>query len=142
MQDSIERTIDIDAPLERVWSLVTDAGWWIPVAAPTEPVRAVGGVAIRDSEWGLFPVEVVELRPMTYASFRWASLFPGEDLTRHNTTLIEFTLEASGDGVRVSVLETGFSQLDAPDELKAREIEANSGGWTAQLDVLRGLAES
>jgi uncharacterized protein YndB with AHSA1/START domain len=81
MQDSIERNITIAAPIERVWDLVTEPGWWVPTDVPVEPDRTPGHVVVRESEkWGTFPVEVVELRPMSYAAFRWSSTFPGEDL--------------------------------------------------------------
>lgn len=143
MQDSIERSIDIAAPLGRVWDLVTEPGWWVPSDVPVDPVRTPGHVAIRESaEWGRFPVEVVELRPMTYAAFRWASLFPGDDLAPGRSTLVEFTLDLVGDGVRVSVLESGFARLEATDELRTRGFRSNSDGWTAELTSFRNRAGS
>jgi uncharacterized protein YndB with AHSA1/START domain len=141
MQDTIERSIDIAASLDRVWDLVTEPGWWVPSDVPLEADRTPGAVVVRESEkWGRFPIEVVELRPKTYAAFRWSSSFPGGDLTPGRTTLIEFTVEPSDDGVRVSVVESGFAQLDAPDEVKAQSVESNSGGWTQELDSLRDRA--
>lgn len=100
--------------------------------------RGPGAVVVRESEkWGRFPVEVVELRPMSYAAFRWASSFPGEDLSAGRTTLIEFTVAPTDGGVAVSVVESGFASLDAPDELKAKGVESNSDGWTQELESLR-----
>ena len=143
MQNTIERSIDISAPLERVWELVTEPGWWVPVETPVVPNRTVGHVAIRESEkYGRFPVEVVDLKPMTYAAFRWASSFPGSDLDAGKTTLIEFTVKETAEGVHVSVVESGFAQLDAADEIKGQSFENNSGGWTAELDSLKGRAEA
>lgn len=143
MQDTIERSITITASLERVWDLVTEPGWWVPTDAPVTAERAPGAVVVRESEkWGRFPVEVVELRPMTYAAFRWSSAFPGGDLTPGRTTLIEFTVTPADEGVVVSVLESGFAKLEAPDEVKNESFESNSGGWTAELDSLRGRAEA
>ena len=37
----------------------------------------------------------------------------------------------------MAVRESGFAQLDAPEELKAQSIESNSGGWESQLASLR-----
>jgi uncharacterized protein YndB with AHSA1/START domain len=143
MQDTIERSIDISAPIERVWDLVTEPGWWVPSDVPVEAVRTPGHVAVRESEkWGRFPVEVVELRPMTYAAFRWSSTVPGGDLTPGHTTLVEFSVTPTDDGVRVSVVESGFAKLDATDEIKAQGIESNSGGWTEQLSSLRNRAQA
>jgi uncharacterized protein YndB with AHSA1/START domain len=145
MQDTIERSIAIHAPLERVWDLVTEPGWWVPSDAPVEtnPTAGTAGtVVVRESEkWGRFPVEVVELRPMSYAAFRWSPTFPGDDLAPGRTTLIEFTVTPTDDGVAVSVVESGFAKLDAPDAVKAQGIESNSDGWTGQLDALRTRAE-
>jgi uncharacterized protein YndB with AHSA1/START domain len=143
MQDTIERSITITAPLERVWDLVTEPGWWVPTDAPTAGERTAGAVVVRESQkWGRFPVEVVELRPMSYAAFRWSSAYPGEDLKPDRTTLIEFTVTPTADGVQVSVVEGGFATLDAPDELKTQSIESNSGGWTMELESLRSRAEA
>ena len=81
MQDRIEQQIVINAPLERVWDLVSVPGWWVPAAAETAPDRTPGHVTVRESErWGRFPVEVVEMQPRSYAAFRWASQSPGADL--------------------------------------------------------------
>jgi uncharacterized protein YndB with AHSA1/START domain len=143
MQDTIERTITITAPLERVWDLVTEPGWWVPSDAPVSADRTAGSVVVRESEkWGRFPVEVVELRPMTYAAFRWSSAFPGGDLAPGRTTLIEFTVTPATDGVVVAVVESGFAALDAPEGLKNESFESNSGGWAAELDALRNRAEA
>lgn len=143
MQDTIERSITITAPLERVWELVTEPGWWVPSDAPANDDRTPGTVVVRESEqWGRFPVEVVELRPMSYAAFRWSSSFPGDELTPGRTTLIEFTVVQADGGVAVSVVESGFARLDASEELKSKSIESNSGGWTEQIASLRARAEA
>jgi uncharacterized protein YndB with AHSA1/START domain len=142
MQDTIERSIDIAAPLERVWNLVTEPGWWVPSDEPVEVDREPGTVVVRESEkWGRFPVEVVDLKPMTYAAFRWASTVPGADLETGRTTLIEFTLAAAADGVSVSVRESGFANLDATAEQRSQGIESNTDGWRMELDSLRTRAE-
>jgi uncharacterized protein YndB with AHSA1/START domain len=143
MQDTIERSIDITAPLDRVWDLVTEPGWWVPTDTDVTAERSPGSVVVRESQkWGRFPVEVVELRPKTYAAFRWSSSYPGGDLTPGRTTLIEFTVTPTDEGVRVAVKESGFAQLDAPDELKAQSVESNSGGWDMELASLRDRSEA
>jgi uncharacterized protein YndB with AHSA1/START domain len=143
MQDSIERSIAIAAPIERVWDLVTEPGWWVPTDGVADTDRTPGHVVVRESQkWGRFPVEVVELRPMSYAAFRWASTFAGEDLAPGRTTLVEFTVTPSDDGVLVAVTESGFATLDGPDEVKAKGIESNSEGWPAELGSLRNRAEA
>jgi uncharacterized protein YndB with AHSA1/START domain len=142
MQDVIERSIDIAAPLDRVWDLVTEPGWWVPTDEAVEADRTPGSVVVRESEkWGRFPVEVVDLKPMTYAAFRWASTFPGADLDAGKTTLIEFTLTPSDLGVTVAVRESGFAGLEAAEEQKSQGFESNTDGWRMELDSLRTRAE-
>ena len=130
-------------PVDRVWDLVTEPGWWVPSDAPVGGERTAGVVVVRESEkYGRFPVEVVELRPMSYAAFRWSSVYPGADLKPGRTTLIEFTVTPTDDGVVVSVVEGGFAALDATSEQKDQALESNSGGWTAELDSLRDRAQA
>ena len=141
MDDRIERSIDIDAPLERVWELVTVPGWWVPDPSNEVGDRTPGAVTVRSTDkWGTFPVQVVDLRPRSYAAFRWASQFAGEDLAPGRTTLIEFTLDDLGDRVHVQVVESGFAALDAPDEVKQAGLKSNTDGWTEELKSLRDRA--
>ena len=143
MQNTVERSISISAPVERVWDLVTEPGWWVPTDVPTPAERTPGKVVVRESEkYGRYPVEVVELRPMTYAAFRWAPAFAGQDLAPGRTTLVEFTLTPQDDRVEVTVLESGFAELDASDEVKAQGVESNSGGWDLEMASLRDRSEA
>jgi uncharacterized protein YndB with AHSA1/START domain len=102
-----------------------------------------GHQAVRESEkWGRFPGEVVRVEPKTYAAFRWASHLPGAELTNGNTTLVEFRLEPAGDAVRVTVVESGFAALEAPESVREQSRKENTGGWREELALLRERAES
>lgn len=141
VQDSIERSITINAPLDRVWELVTDPGWWVPDESGTVGDRTPGAVTVRESpKWGRYPVRVVEFRPKTYAAFQWACAFTGEEPTDINSTLIEFTLAESPDGVMVTVLESGFAALPLTEEARHKNRDANSSGWEEELAGLRDRA--
>jgi uncharacterized protein YndB with AHSA1/START domain len=142
MQDRIEQRVDINAPLGRVWELVSTPGWWVPTTSAGPPDRTPGHQVIRESaKWGRFPVHVVEMRPPSYAAFRWASQFPGADLTPGNSTLVEFFLAQAGDMVTVTVVESGFAALDAPDEVRQAAVRDNTGGWGTELADLVKRAE-
>jgi uncharacterized protein YndB with AHSA1/START domain len=142
MDDRIERLIVIGAPVERVWDLVTRPGWWVPsdVEAPYD--RTPGHRTVRESaRFGRFAVEVEQIEPQTYAAFRWASAFPGEELASGRTTLVEFTLEAGAAGVTVTVAESGFSWLDLAEAERRAAFEGNTTGWGEQMAALKASAE-
>ena len=143
MQDRIEQEITISADLDRIWELVTRPGWWVPSEVEVPPDRTPGSLTVRSSEkWGRFVVEVVELRPMAYAAFRWASEFPGEEPGAGKATLVEFFVQpASGEGeVSVTVVESGFAALDLPEGRRAAALKDNTGGWREELAGLRDQA--
>ena len=144
MADRIEQSIEIHAPLDRVWELVSEPGWWVPsdVARPA-PELAPGQQVVRESEkWGRFPVEVIRVEPRTYAAFRWASQAPGAELTSVNTTLVEFRVERAEDLIRVTVTESGFAALDVPAAAREQAWKDNTGGWQEELADLRKRAET
>jgi len=142
--DRIEQRIVINATLERVWDLVTRPGWWVPTEVEAPVDRTPGHQTVRESaKWGRFAVEVVRIEPRTYAAFRWASQFPGEELAPGKTTLIEFTVaqKEPGQGVTVTVVETGFAALDATEAERKAGFDANTEGWGMELAGLKERAE-
>lgn len=142
MEDRIVQEITIDAALDRVWDLVTEPGWWVPsdVVAPVD--RTPGERTVRESgKYGRFPIEIVGLDPQTYAAFRWASAFPGEELAPGRTTLVEFEVESLAEGVRVTVTESGFAGLDAPESVRLDGFKGNSEGWHMELASLKSRSE-
>ena len=142
MQDVIEQEISINASLERVWDLVTVPGWWVPTEAAPPVDRTPGSTTVRVSEkYGGFPVQVVEMKPRTYAAFRWASQFPDEELTPGHSTLIEFFVSETADLVRVKVRESGFARLEAPEEIRQAGVKSNTEGWRLELDELKQRSE-
>ena len=142
MEDRIEQQITINAPLDRVWQLVSEPGWWVPSTAVGPVDHTPGHQVVRESEkYGRFPVEVVRVEPKTYAAFRWASQSPGADLADSNTTLVEFHIVPDGDAVRVSVTESGFARLDVPQSAREDAWKSNTGGWQQELGRLKELAE-
>jgi uncharacterized protein YndB with AHSA1/START domain len=140
--DRIVQTVTINASLDRVWSLVTEPGWWVPTEAPQPIDHTPGHQVVRTSDkCGSFPVEVVRVEPQTYAAFRWASNFPGEALAQGNTTLVEFTVRPLAGGVEVTVTESGFAALDASESVRKSGFDGNTAGWSEELDSLRTRAE-
>jgi uncharacterized protein YndB with AHSA1/START domain len=142
--DRIERETLIEAPLERVWPLVAEPGFWA-VVDPTE----VAGTQAREGEsmvapnaqYGDFPVRVERVEPPTYVAYRWASAFPGAELRDDNTTLVEFTLIPEGDKTRLRVVESGFGDLAGTEDLRRKALEDNTGGWAEVIAGLKARVE-
>jgi uncharacterized protein YndB with AHSA1/START domain len=142
MQNVIEQEITINASLERVWDLVTEPGWWVPTEQPQPVDRTPGSTTVRVSEkYGRYPVQVVEMKPRTYAAFRWASQFAGEELADGHTTLIEFFVQDEAENVRVRVRESGFAELEAPEEVRRAGLKSNTEGWHIELAELKERSE-
>jgi uncharacterized protein YndB with AHSA1/START domain len=140
--DRIERSVRIDAPPDRVWDLVCEAGFWLSVEPPYDGPLVPGETVVRTHGTSRYPIRVVEVRPKTYVSYRWASAYPDEDLDAGNSTLVEFTLEPAGEGTTLRVVESGFAALRGPEETRRRAYEDNTQGWPEELDKLRKQAES
>lgn len=137
--DRIERETLIAAPVERVWPLVADPGFWVTeTAGPSGAVAREGASMVaKHPQYGDFPVRVEKVEPPTYVAYRWASAFPGQEVTDGNSTLVEFTLSQEGDKTRLRVVESGFAALAGSEELRRKAVEDNTGGWAQVLDALK-----
>jgi uncharacterized protein YndB with AHSA1/START domain len=141
-ENAIEREIFIGTDIDRVWSLVSKAGFWVGDALHFETEANEGEtVVIETEQYGRFPVRVDRLEPPRYAAYRWASGYPNADLTETNSTLVEFTLEEQEGGVLLRLRESGFATLDGSDDFRLGRWNDNVGGWKLQLDRLREVAE-
>jgi uncharacterized protein YndB with AHSA1/START domain len=142
-EDRIESETLIAAPLERVWSLVAQPGFWVADKAslPGTVAREGETLVAKNAEIGAFPVRVEKVEPPTYLAYRWASAFPGEELRADNSTLVEFTLTLEGDQTRLRVVESGFAALAGSPEHRRKAVQDNSGGWPLELGALKTRAE-
>lgn len=142
--NTIEREIRIAAPVERVWTLVAEPGWWINDGEIRQHrlEEREGHVLVHDEKHGAFPIEVIELREPEYAAFRWLAAEDSEHAAEHIPTIVEFTLEPTPDGVVVRVVETGFADSgDVSDSVRARNYDRNTEGWGFELAAARAHLE-
>jgi uncharacterized protein YndB with AHSA1/START domain len=138
--DRIEREITIDAPVDRVWDVITQAehiGQWFGDAGAQIDLRPGGRFTCTWSEHGTV-IAVVERvdRPRAFA-YRWARPL-GAEVKPDNSTLVEFTLVPDGQGTRLRVVESGFRDLALSDEERAKYAAGNVEGWQKELDELVG----
>jgi uncharacterized protein YndB with AHSA1/START domain len=132
--DRIERTVRIERPLDRVWAAITTAeglGTWFGQNAEID--LRVGGTAKLTWDSGdAAQLRIERIEPKTVFGYTWAiSGLPDSDRRR---TYVEFTLNPDGAGTTVTVVETGFAQLEGAEHSKA--FDGNTGGWANELDEL------
>ncbi|GHD26625.1 SRPBCC domain-containing protein [Nocardiopsis kunsanensis] len=134
--DSVERHVDIDAPPERVWELLTRPGWFVNdgeiVAHDVEELDD-GVHLVTDPVHGSFRVERVALEPHTRAAFRRHRGTGADD----PATLVEFHLEERPGGVRLTVVESGLQALGTGRRLH----EQQARGWSEGLATARAHTE-
>src|SRR5918992_2396895 len=140
--DSIEREVVIEAPVERVWELVTKAehlGRWFGDAGADVDLRPGGAMELRWSEHGTSRGRIEVVEPPRLFAFRWAPFkHPGgADPTEGNSTRVEFTLSEEGDGTRLRVVESGFDALATSEEQRRKNHEGNTDGWRQELAELQ-----
>jgi uncharacterized protein YndB with AHSA1/START domain len=138
--DTIERELVLNAPVERVWDAITDAGQvsaWFGVQAEID-LRPGGGVVFVVQE-GQFRARVVDVDPPRRFAYRW-SLDKDTDVDVGPTTLVTFTLEPWNGGTRLLLVESGFASL--PEKIRDGHLSQNTAGWAEELGELMKYLET
>mgnify|MGYP003408106911 CR=1 FL=1 len=140
--DSIEREIVIEAPVDVVWSIVTEpehVARWFSDEAEID-LRAGGDARVTwHREAGAFRVRIETVDPPHTFAYRWVRR-PGVEPVAGNSTLVVFSLRAEGEHTRLRVVESGFTSLNWPEDDKAGYQAENVRGWALELDELRAYA--
>ena len=144
--EQIERETTIAAPVERVWTLLTEAehlGRWFGDTGAEIDLRPGGAFSLSWEQHGTVRGRVVDVEPNRRFSYRWITVGDREhaDPVEGNSTLVEFTLQAEGDGTRLRVVESGFASLDAEAAQQSERYEDNRRGWGIKVGDLRDYAE-
>jgi uncharacterized protein YndB with AHSA1/START domain len=139
MTDRIEKRIDLKAPVARVWRALTDYrefGEWFRVKidgpfVPGEVSR--GNVTYPGYEHLKWEAVVKAMEPERLFSFTWhpAAVDPKMDYSKEPQTLVEFRLEKTAEGTRLTVTESGFDKIPAGRRPEA--FRMNEGGWAQQM---------
>ncbi|HEY2477183.1 MAG TPA: SRPBCC domain-containing protein [Solirubrobacterales bacterium] len=146
VSDSIERELLIEAPVETVWSIVTEpehiAGWFSDSAEVD--LRPGGELLLGWEAFGTTSATVERVERPHLFSFRWVSPEPDRDPNAGEgyATLVEFRLRAEGEGTMLRVVESGFASLAGSEEQNAQLAERHAGGWGSFLDKLAGYAST
>jgi len=152
--DRIEKEVVLRAPLARVWQAISNAdefGQWFgvrfdgpfvegaavtgvitPTTVDEDVARAQEPHAGKSDTW-----QIVAIEPQRRLAFRWHpyAVESGADYAQEPTTLVEFTLAETDDGVLLRIVESGFDRI--PADRRVAAFEANSEGWAAQTELVR-----
>ena len=136
--DRIERDVYIAAPVSRVWEVMTEpkhVGMWFGNGEPAEiDLRPGGRIVFDHGDHGKLPAVIEKIEERRCFSFRWAvDDTGGGEPTVANATLVEFTLEPEGEGTRLRVIESGFTEVIVEPEVVERRYTANKAGWARAL---------
>lgn len=148
MSDRIEKTIDLQAPVERVWRAVSDHkefGEWfrVEVEAPfVAGQEARGRILYPGYEHVVWRVQIKAIEPPRLLAFTWHpyGVDPDVDYTKEEPTLVEFRLEPTPTGTRLTVVESGFDKV--PAHRRDEAFRMNEGGWTQQVQNIKAHVES
>lgn len=142
-QLTVRRTIRIAAPIEKVWSAVTEpehiSRWFGQAALDGTGPGARGTLSW--PERGAVPIRIEAVDPPRTVSYRWSN----DDMSGHlpeqvddeHSTVFTFTLEPVPGGTQLTVVETGFETTSDP----AGNLESHRNGWDSELDALVALVE-
>jgi uncharacterized protein YndB with AHSA1/START domain len=144
--DRIEREIDIDAPIDVVWAVITEPEHitnWFTDSAEVD-VRPGGDGRFGWDVKGTSRKMVVNLRverlePPHFFSFRWGHP-DGDEPTETNATLVEFGLEDRGGSTRLRLVESGLQGIAYSAEAKETFFAEHTSGWNRIGDRLRDYA--
>ncbi len=143
----IDRSIELEAPPDRVWRALTVAeelsAWFqVTIEGAIAPGSEVWMTSVHPQHAGQrFRVRFIELVPPRRLVWEWhpGEVDPSVDYSREPRTRVTFTLERSGSGTRLNVSETGFDEISLAR--RAKVYRDNSQGWPEVLVWLKAYVE-
>ena len=138
MANSIEKRIEIQAPVSRVWRAITDHrefGEWFRVKLEGPFVvgqESRGKITYPGYEHVTWRAVVKEMKPEQLFSFTWHpyAVDPDVDYSKEEPTVVEFRLQAVPGGTLLVITESGFDKIPAHRRMEA--LRMNTGGWEEQ----------
>jgi len=148
MPNTIEKHIELKAPVSAVWRVLTDHrefGEWFRVQldGPFEQGKVVRGhITYPGYEHCKWEATVQKMEPERLFSFTWHpyAIDPAVDYSTEPTTLVEFRLEPKYGGTLLTLTESGFDGI--PKERRFEAFRMNDNGWTIQMtNIERHVAQ-
>lgn len=146
MTDRIEKTVELNAPVGRVWQALTDHrefGAWFKVRLDQPFVagaKSTGQMTYPGFEHMPWKTEIVAMEEQRLFSFRWPHMDEKQTVREDWAwTLVEFRLEPTATGTRLTVTESGFDALPADRRTESRR--GNERGWAEQVNNIKAYVE-
>ena len=139
MGDKVEKTIELKAPVLRVWRALTDYrefGEWFRVKLDGPFVvgqKSTGHITYPGYEHYKWEAVVQKMEPERLFSFTWHpyAVDQSKDYSDEIPTLVEFRLEKTPEGTLLTLTECGFDKV--PAYRRDEAFRMNDGGWTEQM---------
>ena len=149
MEDKIVKTIDLRASIERVWRALTDHNEfseWFRVALEkpfSVGVKTAGNITYPGFEHMRLEARVKTMNPHTLFAFSWCPVpdADGNAPLGGIETLVEFRLEATESGTRLTIVESGFASLPEGTP-RSDALRMNTEGWEIQTQNIAAHVES
>lgn len=148
MENCIVKTVDLNAPVSRVWRALTDYkqfGEWFRVKLD-QPFEA-GGLSTGQMTYPGYEncpwrAVVERIEPERLFSFSWHDFdeTSDADVADQPTMLVEFRLEPIDAGTRLTITESGFEAL--PDPRRLEVLRGNTEGWNIQAQNIADYVEA
>ena len=149
MSDRIEKTIELNATVSRVWRALTDYkefGTWFraKLEGPFVAGKVTRGrVTYPGYEHLIWEATVQKIEPERLFSFAWHpyAIDQTQDYSGEPPTLIEFTLEKTQTGTLLRVVESGFDKV--PEKRRLEAFRMNERGWGQQMhNIAQHIADA
>ncbi len=139
MSNSIEKNIELNALVSRVWRVLTDYqefGEWfrVKLEGPFAPGEVASGrITYPGYEHLKWEVVVQKMEAERLFSFTWHpyAIDPKVDYSKESPTLVEFKIEETSKGTLLQLVESGFDHV--PSYRRDEAYRMNAGGWAEQM---------
>lgn len=137
-QDKIEKTVELAAPVSRVWRALTDHeefGQWFGVRldGPFEVgATTTGNITHPGHEHVKWESLTERMERERLFVFSWppGAIDPDTAYSDDAKVVVEFHLQPSENGTRLTIIETGFLQF--PESKRLEVLRSNAEGWDIQ----------
>lgn len=135
---SVERSIWINAPIQRVWEAITQVEqlrqWWGGDYWEISALEVGATIKFGDPN-DLMLAEVAVAEPPHQFSIHW----PPQPQYHQLNMVTHYMLSEENGGTRVTVTETGYEAL--PDDIRQQRYDSSTKGYTTVLASLKTYVE-